>query len=71
MPEEFAAMKNKPYCEAVRTLMYMLLGTCLDIMYAVGILSKFNEKLGLVHWNMLKWVYAYLSGTWDLKLTFD
>ena len=63
-------MKNKPYREAVGTLMYMSLGTRPDITYAVGILSKFNEKLGLVHWNTLKCVYAYLAGTQDLKLTF-
>ena len=69
-PEEFAAMKNKPYHEAVGTLMYASLGTWLDITYAVEILSKFNEKPGLVHWNALKHVYAYLAGTWDLKLTF-
>ena len=63
-------MKNKPYCEAVGTLMYASLGMHLDITYAVGILSKFNKKPGLVHWNMLKHVYAYLAGTWHLKLTF-
>ena len=53
-PDEFAAMKNKPYREAVGTLMYASLGTRPDIAYAVGILSKFNEKPGLVHWNALK-----------------
>jgi len=69
-PEEFAVMKNKPYREAVGTLMYASLGTRPDITYAVGILSKFNEKPGLVHWNTLKRVYAYLAGTRDVKLTF-
>jgi len=49
---------------------YVSLGMCPDIAYAVGILSKFNEKPGLVHWNMLKCVYVYLAGTRDLKLTF-
>ena len=63
-------MKNKPYCEAVGTLMYASLRTCPDIAYTVGILSKFNEKPGLVHWNTLKCIYAYLAGTRDLKLTF-
>jgi len=63
MPEEFATMKNKPYQEAVGTLMYASLGTHPDIAYTVGILSKFNEKPGLVHWNVLKRIYAYLAGT--------
>jgi hypothetical protein len=48
-PEEFTAIKNKPYREAVGTLMYVSLGTRPDIAYAIGILSKFNKKPGLVH----------------------
>ena len=46
-------MKDKPYREVDGTSMYTSLGTRPDMTYAVGILSKFNEKLGFAHWNTL------------------
>jgi Reverse transcriptase (RNA-dependent DNA polymerase) len=42
--QEFAEMKNKPYREAVSSLMYTSLGTRPDITYAVGILSRFVQN---------------------------
>jgi Reverse transcriptase (RNA-dependent DNA polymerase) len=65
--QEFAMMKDKPYCKAVGLLMYASLGTGLDIIYTVSILSKFA---GLVHWNTVKHIFAYLAGTKDLWLTY-
>ncbi|HEV7735797.1 MAG TPA: reverse transcriptase domain-containing protein, partial [Chlamydiales bacterium] len=67
---EFAEMINKPYREAVGALMYAVMGTQLDIAYAVGILARFNQSPGLAHWKALKKVYAYLAGTLDYKLTY-
>lgn len=52
--QEFAEMKNKPYREAVGSLMYASLGTRPDITYAVGILSRFVQNPGLPHWNAVK-----------------
>jgi hypothetical protein len=68
--QEFAEMKNKPYREAVGSLMYASLGTRPDITYAVSILSKFAASPGLAHWNAVKRVFAYLAGTKDLWLTY-
>jgi hypothetical protein len=67
--QEFAAVKEKPYCEAVSLLMYASLSTRPDITYAVSILSKFTDNPGLVHWNTVKHILAYLAGTKDLWLT--
>jgi len=68
--QEFAEMKSKPYCEAVGSLMYTLLGTRLDITYAVAILSKFVQNSVLPYWNAVKHVFAYLASTKDLWLTY-
>jgi hypothetical protein len=68
--QEFAEMKDKPYREAVGSLMYASLGTRPDITYAVSVLSKFADNPGLVHWNAAKRVFAYLAGTKDLWLTY-
>lgn len=67
---EQAQMKDKPYREAIGSLMYVALGTRPDICYALGILAKFNDNPGLAHWNALKRIYAYLSGTKDLQLVY-
>ena len=63
-------MKNRPYREAVGSLMYASLGTRPDITYAVTVLSKFSSNAGLAHWNALKRVFAYLQGTKDLWLSY-
>lgn len=69
-PAEFAAMRDIPYQEGVGSLMYASLGTRLDIMYAVTILSRFNDNPGRVHWEAVKRVFWYLAGMKNLKLTY-
>ena len=41
-----------------------------DITYAVSILARFSQNPGIIHWNAVKQVYAYLKYTRDLWLTF-
>lgn len=45
-PEEYADMCNIPYREAVGSLMYLAIGTCLDITFTVVFLSQFLQNLG-------------------------
>ena len=63
-------MRDVPYREAVGSLMYASLGTRPDITYAVSILSRFSENPGRAHWDAVKRVFRYLSGTKNLKLTY-
>ena len=70
MTQEFAEMKDKPYWEAVGSLMYASLGTRPDITYAVSVLLKYAYNPRLVHWNAIKHVFAYLAGTKYLWLTY-
>lgn len=69
-PQEAAVMRDKPYREAVGSLMYASLGTRPDIAYAVSIVSRFSDNPGIAHWNAVKRIYQYLAGTADLALTF-
>ena len=48
--------------------MYATLGTQPDICYAVQSVSGFNTKPGLIHWEAVKHIFQYLSGTKDLWL---
>ena len=66
MPQEYAMMKDKPYCEAIGSLNYMLQGTHPNIAYIMSVLSCYLDNPGLVHWEVVKWVFAYLFNL-DLK----
>ena len=69
-PEEIAYMSSVPYLSAIGSLMYLAVGTCPDIAYAVGALSRFNSNLGRVHWLQCQCVFRYLQGTRDLMLQY-
>jgi hypothetical protein len=50
--------------------MYASVATRPDITFAVSTLSQFLDNPGDVHWEAVKCIFRYLSGTWDFKLTF-
>ena len=70
-PEEVAQMKNTPYQEAIGSLMYIAVATRPDIAFAVSALSQFLSNPGKAHWEAVKWVFHYLSGTKTLNLTYS
>jgi hypothetical protein len=51
---EIEEMRNIPYQNAVRSLMYLMMGTQLDIAYAVGAISAYNTNPGKAHWKVVK-----------------
>ena len=61
-------MRQVPYCEAVGSLMYAVVGTRPDIAYAVSYLARFMSNPGHMHWEAVKRVIRYLKGTKDAKL---
>lgn len=63
-------MKNIPYCSAVGSLMYSMVGTRSDIAYAVELVSRFMSSPCKDHWMAVKWVLRYIRNTTDFKLTF-
>lgn len=54
---------NSPYRQAIGSLMFLMIGTRLDIAFAVGFLSKFAESPLEPHWTAVKRVFRYISGT--------
>src|SRR5216683_2606408 len=69
-PQEATHMEKAPYREAIGSLMYASVATRPDISFAVAALSQFLDNLGEVHWEAVKRVMHYLSGTKDFALTY-
>lgn len=60
---------NFPFKELVGCLLYMVTCTRPDIAHAVSIASRTSEPTEL-HWNLLKRIMRYLSGTKELGIEF-
>jgi hypothetical protein len=65
-----AHMNKTPYREAVGSLMYTAVATRPDITFAISTLSQFLDNPGEVHWEAVKHVFHYLSGTKHHSLTY-
>eukprot|EP00253_Pinus_taeda_P007617 PITA_07617 len=69
--EEEEDMSCVPYASAVGSLMYAMVCTRLDIVHAVGVLSRFMSKPGKEHWKSMKRAFRYLHGTCDYGLCYQ
>src|SRR5258708_21854380 len=58
------------YQSMLGSLMYMVIGTWPNIMFAIHYLSQHSIALGEKHLNTMKCVYCYLNGTLALRLLF-
>jgi hypothetical protein len=67
---EFAVMHNVPYHKAIGALNWAALATCLDIAFAVAIVTCFSANPGPAHWEAVKRIFRYLAGTRDLWLSY-
>jgi hypothetical protein len=63
-------MKGKPYTCLIGSLMYVTIATCMDIVFAISILTQFMANPIVVHWEATKHVLWYLIDTKSLALTF-
>lgn len=68
--EANAKMSKISYASAVGSLIYAMVGTCLDIAHLVGVVSRFLANLGKEHWNEIKWILRYIRGLIDYYLCF-
>nr|GEX35398.1 hypothetical protein [Tanacetum cinerariifolium]GEX38142.1 hypothetical protein [Tanacetum cinerariifolium] len=59
-----------PYANDVGSLMYLVVCTRPDIVYAVSIVSKYLANPGKNHWEAVKWILKYLKGTADVGLVY-
>lgn len=58
-------IKGIPYASAVGSLMYAQTCTRPDIVYAVGLLGRYQSHPGMEHWKAAFKVMRYLQGTRD------
>ena len=54
---------KRKYQSAVGSLMYAMLGTCLDIAYAVSKVSQYSLNPNRSYWTAVKRIFRYLAGT--------
>ena len=68
--EDKAAMAKVPYALACGGLMYTMVATRPDITYVVGVVNRFMSNPGKKHWEAVKSILRYLSGTTDRQLCY-
>ena len=69
--EEFALMRDVPYCEAVGVLNWAMLAMCPDIAFTVSTVARFSANPGPAHWDTVKHIFRYLASTHDLWLSYS
>lgn len=47
-----------------------MVGSRLDLSFAVGLISHYMSKPGRQHWEVVKWVMRYLKGALNSDLLF-
>ena len=52
-------MMKIPYASTVRSLLYAMVCTRLDVLYVVGLVSWFISNQGSEHWIVVKWILWY------------
>lgn len=68
--EERKEMSHIPYSSAVGSLMYSMVCTWPDLAHSMSIVSRFMANPRKVHWNAVKWMFKYLTGTLSHVLTY-
>ena len=63
-------MSKVPYASAIGILMYVMVFTRPDIIYAVGVMNRFMSRLGKQNWEVVKWILRYLRDSSNTYLCF-
>jgi hypothetical protein len=79
LPSNWDLKKNKGkaraaeitcYQSIIGSLLYLMIGTCPDISYAVTHLSQFTMNPSEDHYKAVLHICCYLAGTQDYKLVY-
>ena len=62
-------MTKIPYASVVGSFMYAM-AACLDIAFAVGVVSRYMATPGKKHWEAVKCIMRYLKGTMHVFICF-
>ena len=68
--EEVEYMKSLPYSSVVGSLMYAMVCTRPDLIFAVSVVSRFMSNPGKAHWEAVKWIMRYLKGSSSVCLVY-
>lgn len=58
------------YASVVRSLIYVMIGSRLDLLYIVGVVSRFMFKLWIDYWMKFKWILRYMRSELKINLRF-
>lgn len=61
-------IENIPYREAVGSLMFLAIVSRPDIMYSIGLVSRYLQNPTTAHWNAVKRIFKYLKGTLNIGI---
>ncbi|GJY06192.1 hypothetical protein Tco_0373246 [Tanacetum coccineum] len=68
--KERMKMSRVPYASAVRSLMFAMICTRLDIAHAVRVVSRYMAEPAREHWEVVKRIFRYIKVTSDVALCF-
>ncbi|GJT99994.1 retrotransposon protein, putative, ty1-copia subclass [Tanacetum coccineum] len=63
-------MSKVLYANATRSLMFLMVCTRQDIVYAVSVVSRYLANPGKNHWEAVKWILKYLRDTANVGLVY-
>jgi hypothetical protein len=63
-------MKVVPYASVVGSLQYAQVCTHPDLAFITGVLSRYQDNLGIEHWKMVKKALRYAQGAKHFMLTY-
>jgi hypothetical protein len=63
-------MRAIPYASAIRSIMYAMICTRLDVSYALSTMSRYQSNYGDAHWTTIKNIIKYLRRTKESFLVF-
>ncbi len=69
-PEERDRMSRIPYTSAIGSIMYAMLCTRPDVLYALSMTSRYQSDPGEQHWVAVKNILKYLRRTKDMFLVY-
>ena len=70
-PEERNKMSSIPYASTVRSIIYSIFYTRLDVIYTLGIVSRFQTDPAEDHWKAVKNILKYLRRTKGVFLIYS
>ncbi|KAK8653874.1 hypothetical protein V6N13_127857 [Hibiscus sabdariffa] len=70
MPQERERLSQIPYASAIGSIMYAMICTRPDLLYALSMTSRYQANPGEGHWTAVKNILKYLRRTKDVFLVY-